>query len=88
MGDYFSDKIGYKTWPKEVKVNGKTHKTNTCVFPFQSIREDDKNNNKNGFEIIDYKDAFPIKGYEKLFPEDYRRFTKIPMFCVWKVRKV
>ncbi|MEN7982053.1 MAG: class I SAM-dependent methyltransferase [Nanoarchaeota archaeon] len=42
---------------------------------------------KNNFEIIDYKDCFPLKKSQKLFPEDYAKYSKNPLFCVWKVRK-
>ncbi len=89
MEDYFSDKVRYKAWPKEVEINGKKH-VKSLPVPFypKTYEKIIRTILKNGFEIIDYKDTFPIKGYEKLFPEDYRRFTKIPMFCVWKVRKV
>lgn len=42
---------------------------------------------KNGFEIVDYKDAFPLKKSKKLFPKDYHFAINFPYFCVWKVRK-
>lgn len=42
---------------------------------------------KNGFEIIDYKDCYPLKKAKKLFPEDYSEYTRKPFFCVWKVKK-
>lgn len=42
---------------------------------------------KNGFEIVDYKDAFPVKKAKKLFPDYYERYSKIPFFTVWKVMK-
>jgi len=42
---------------------------------------------KNGFEIVDYKDAFPLKKAKKLFPDYYERYSKIPFFMVWKVMK-
>jgi len=42
---------------------------------------------KNGFEIVDYKDCFPIKKAKRLFPEDYAEYSKKPFFCVWKVKK-
>ena len=41
---------------------------------------------KNGFEIVDYKDCFPIKKGKRLFPKDYAEYSKKPFFCVWKVR--
>jgi SAM-dependent methyltransferase len=42
---------------------------------------------KNGFEIVDYKDCFPEKKAEKLFPKEYDFLSKVPFFCVWKVRR-
>ena len=40
----------------------------------------------NGFEIVDYKDCFPLAKAKKLFSEEYKLWSKVPMFCVWKVR--
>jgi len=42
---------------------------------------------KNGYEIVDYKDCFPLKKAKKLFPEDYETFSRRTFFCVWKLRK-
>jgi ubiquinone/menaquinone biosynthesis C-methylase UbiE len=42
---------------------------------------------KNGFEIIGYKDCFPKKQTKKLFPKEYGYLSKVPFFCVWKVKK-
>ncbi|PIU75805.1 hypothetical protein COS75_02385 [Candidatus Pacearchaeota archaeon CG06_land_8_20_14_3_00_35_12] len=42
---------------------------------------------KNGFELIDYEDAYPLKKAEKLFPKDYKIFSNMPYFCTWKARK-
>jgi len=42
---------------------------------------------KNGFEIVDYKDCFPIKKAKRLFPKDYAEYSKKPFFCVWKIKK-
>ena len=41
---------------------------------------------KNGFEILDYSDAKPMKKAEKLFPNEYKIFSQTPNFCVWKVK--
>ncbi len=46
-----------------------------------------KNLIRNNFEILDYIDAFPDKRAKKLFPKSYEKFSKIPKFCIWKVRK-
>ena len=42
---------------------------------------------KNGFEIIGYKDAFPLKKSKRLFSKHYNLFSKIPYFCVWKIKR-
>ena len=42
---------------------------------------------KNNFEIVEYKDTFPLKKSKKLFPKEYELNSKIPFFCVWKLRK-
>lgn len=42
---------------------------------------------RNGFEIIDYKDAYPLKKAEKLFPADFKLWSNMPYFCTWKARK-
>lgn len=42
---------------------------------------------KNDFEIVGYKDCYPIKKAKKLFPEFYDEYTRVPFFCVWKVKK-
>ena len=42
---------------------------------------------KNGFEIIDYKDAKPIPRSKKMFPKEYQKAIDYPYFCTWKVRK-
>lgn len=38
----------------------------------------------NGFELIDYEDAFPLRKAKKLFPREYNLTSKIPYFCTWK----
>jgi len=42
---------------------------------------------KNNFEILDYKDRFPLKKAKRLFPNEYKEYSKVPFFCVWKLRK-
>ena len=42
---------------------------------------------RNGFEIIDYKDARPIEKAKELFPEDYEKYSEYPQFSVWKLKK-
>jgi SAM-dependent methyltransferase len=79
---YFDEKVHHCDWSYK---DGKTvtipsyHKTYETII---------KTIIKNGFEIADYKDTFPLKKAKKLFPEDYAEYSKSPYFCVWKVRKV
>ena len=42
---------------------------------------------RNGFEIIDYEDAFPIDIARKKFPKDYKLWSNMPFFCTWKIMK-
>jgi SAM-dependent methyltransferase len=42
---------------------------------------------RNGFEIVDYKDCYPLKKSKKLWPKEYEFLTNVPYFCVWKLRK-
>ena len=73
--NYFDEKKMYKKW-KSIKMP-LYHKTYETII---------KTIIKNNFEIVDYKDAFPLKKSKKLFPEDYKKYSKVPFFCVWKVK--
>jgi ubiquinone/menaquinone biosynthesis C-methylase UbiE len=42
---------------------------------------------ENGFEIVGYKDCRPLLKSKKLFPKEYSFLSKVPYFCVWKVKK-
>ncbi len=42
---------------------------------------------RNGFEIVDYEDSYPLKKSQKLFPKDYKLWSNMPYFCTWKVMK-
>ncbi len=83
--DYFTERKIYKIWKsilhkkefKDIKMPA-YHKTYETII---------KTILKNNFEIIDYKDCYPIKKAKKLFPKQYRFLSKVPYFCVWKVRK-
>ena len=79
-GDYFKERKMYGIWTKSGKKIKMPffHKTYETIM--KTIME-------NGFEIVDYKDCFPLKKAEKLFPEDYSWYSKVPFFCVWRVRK-
>lgn len=74
--DYFKEKKFYNKW-KNIDMPF-YHKTYETII---------KTILKNGFEIIDYADAFPLETSKKLFPDDYNFAKKFPMFTSWKVRK-
>jgi len=82
LGDYFTEKKIYNLWrnvgdKKNVKMPI-YHKTYETIIKI--ILE-------SKFEIVGYKDCFPLKKSKKLFPKDHGIFSKEPYFCVWKVRK-
>ena len=81
LGDYFKEGKIYGPWTKN---DGKKMKMHAYHKTYETII---KTIIKNGFEIVDYKDCFPIKKGKKLFPYDYAIYSKKPMFCVWKVKK-
>jgi len=81
FGDYFKERRISNIWRdnygKEMQMSF-YHKT------YETIIKTILNNN---FEIVDYKDCFPLKRAKKLFPEDYADYSKKPFFCAWKVKK-
>ena len=81
LGDYFTEKKIYNIWKN---IKGKDLRMPTYHKTYETII---KTIIKNGFEIADYKDCFPLKKAKKLFPSDYKEYSKRPFFCVWKVRK-
>ncbi len=80
---YFSGKVLYR-WAE--RGDG-SRRVRFAHYP-KTYEEVIKTAIRNGFEIVDYKDAFPLKRSEKLFPEYYRRYSKMPFFCVWKLKKM
>lgn len=78
---YFTERKIYSVWKN---VIGRDLRMPTYHKTYETII---KTIVRNGFEIVDYKDCFPLKKAKKLFPGDYRVFSKIPYFCVWKTRK-
>ncbi len=74
--NYFEEKKIYHKWKKiEMPHYHKTYET-----LIKTVLE-------SGFEIIGYKDAFPLKKSKKIFPDEYRVYSQIPLFCIWKVRR-
>ena len=83
--------MGIKSYFKDHKLsadwklpNGKTATIITYVKTYEEMINIIL---KNNFEIVGYKDTFPLKKAKKLFPEEYELNSKIPFFCVWKIRK-
>lgn len=80
FGNYFKEGKNSAKWG----INGKGLKVFYYHKTYETII---RTIIKNGFEIIDYKDAFPLKKAKKYFYEDYMEYSKIPFFSVWKLRK-
>jgi 2-polyprenyl-3-methyl-5-hydroxy-6-metoxy-1,4-benzoquinol methylase len=83
--NYFKEKKRYSTWrdifyKKHVRDVRMTYYHKTYETVIKTIIS-------NGFEIIDYKDCFPSKESKRLFPKEYNILSKVPFFCVWKVKK-
>ena len=78
--NYFDEKKMYLDWKYG---NGKKIKVHFFHRTYETII---KTILKNGFEIIEYKDAKPTKQGLKLFPE-YKFYDTFPFFNVWKVKK-
>lgn len=86
INDYFKEKPIYANWksPKGQFKEGFSllvpsyHKTYETIINI-IIR--------SGFEVAGYKDAYPAVKAKKTFPEYYRRASRTPYFCVWKVKK-
>ena len=82
--DYFKEDEIHAVW----KVRDGIRNFDMPVVSYHKTYEDIiKTILKNGFEITDYRDCFPTKQSKKLFPEEYAFTSKVPFFCVWKVRK-
>ena len=79
--NYFKEGKVYGVW-KDIK--GKDLRMPTYHKRYETII---KIILKNGFEIIDYRDPFPIKKSKKLFLKKYNFSKKFPMFTSWKVKK-
>ncbi|MCK5615672.1 class I SAM-dependent methyltransferase [Candidatus Pacearchaeota archaeon] len=81
FGNYFYEGRAYVSWKDD---KGEKMEMTFYRKTYQSIIEAIL---ENGFEIIGYKDCFPLKKAKKLFPEDYAEYSKMPFFTSWKVRK-
>src|SRR3989344_1648913 len=63
--------------------NGKTVRIRAYSRTFESVI---KTILQNNFEIIDYVDAFPIPSAKNKFPEEYKLWSKVPKFVIWKLK--
>ncbi len=75
MRNYFKEDKFYTKW-KKIEMPS-YHKTYETII---------KTILRNNFEIVDYVDCFPLEKAKKLFLRDYNKFSKIPYFCVWKIK--
>lgn len=82
--DYFKERKIYFTW-KNILHKNKTKDIKMPVYhkTYETII---RTLVKNKLEIVDYKDCFPSKKSKKLFPKEYAFLSKVPYFCVWKVK--
>jgi len=77
FGNYFDES------PKPNNL-GSLGKVELCNFTYETLI---KAGIDNGFELIDYKDAEPIKISKKYYPEKYRLTTTLPTFILFKFKK-
>ena len=76
FGDYFDESRKEMTWgTSKIPCYQRTYETVIRVIL------------ENKFEIIGYKDAKTTKAAKKNSPRDYKIYSKLPWFCVWKLRK-
>ncbi len=79
FSNYFKEGKFYTYWP-----NFKAH------MPYRHITFQTwiKTIVKNGFVIEDYIDAKPVREGEKIKKSSYEFTSRVPYFCVFKIRKV
>ena len=79
-GNYFKKEKIWKKWEH-------ANKKDSIFFYHKSYEEIINTILKNKFEIVGYKDTFPLKKSEKLYSKSYNKWSKLPKFSVWKVKK-
>lgn len=79
---YFKESLFYARWTNP--YNNKKIKAPAYHLTYETII---KTIIRNGFEIIDYKDCFPDRTAKKLFPKEYAKYSMVPLFMVFKLRK-
>ncbi len=80
VNDYFNEDWKNEIWGKKEKTGKIAHHHKTYGTIVKLLVG-------NGFEIVDYEDAFPTKESKRQYPEYYKRFSNSPHFCTWKVKK-
>ena len=80
LENYFKQKRAFAKWKLP---NGKVARIVTYHKTYGDII---RTIVKNGFEIIDYEDTKPLEKGKTLFPKEYGFYSKVPNFCVWKLR--
>jgi ubiquinone/menaquinone biosynthesis C-methylase UbiE len=79
FGNYFKEGRTYAHWP--------TFMTNILYY-HRTLQSWIRAIVRNKFVIEDFLDAKPLKEGKKVNPDAYRTYSRIPHFCVFKVRKV
>jgi len=79
FGNYFKEGRTYAHWP--------TFMTNILYY-HRTLQSWIRAIVRNKFVIEDFVDAKPLKGGKKVNPDAYKTYSRIPHFCVFKVRKV
>ena len=77
FGNYFDES------PK-LNCLGSLGKIKLSSFTYETLIKAGLN---NGFELIDYKDAKPVKSSRKYYAEDYKLTTTLPTFILFKFKK-
>lgn len=77
FGNYFDESLK----PHDL---GGLGKVKFCNFTYETLI---KTGIKNGFELIDYKDARPVKVSKKYDSEKYKLTTTLPTFILFKFKK-
>lgn len=77
FGDYFDE---------TAKLNdlGGLGKIKVYNFTFETLIKAGLN---NGFKLVDYKDAKPVKASKKFDPDKYKLTTTLPTFMIFKFKK-
>ncbi|MFH1916970.1 MAG: class I SAM-dependent methyltransferase [Nanoarchaeota archaeon] len=77
IGDYFDE---------SPKLNdlGSLGKVKLCNFTYETLIN---TGSRTGFELVEYRDAKPMKTARKFDPDKYRLTTTLPTFILFKFKK-